>query len=52
MSPKQNWLKKSIALLKGDFAIVTLAELVGFWACGLIPGLLIGAGTVWLILGH
>ncbi|WP_309380298.1 hypothetical protein [Cerasicoccus frondis] len=45
-------IKKGIALLKGDFAIVTLAELVGFWVCGLIPGLLIGAGTVWLIMGR
>ena len=43
-------IKKGIALLKGDFAIVTLGELFGLWACGLIFGLLIGAGAVWLFL--
>lgn len=45
-------IKKCIVLLKGDFAIVTLAELVSLWACGLLPGLLIGAGAVWLILSR
>lgn len=50
MKPNPNRIKKCIALLKGDFAIVTLAELIGLWACGLIPGLLIGASAVWLIL--
>ncbi len=43
-------IRKYIALLRGDFAIVTLAELLSVWACGFVPGLLLGAVATWLIL--